>query len=530
MNFVVLSGAALALTWLTKPSDAEADSSDEAGVLPVYKDYAYEVVTDFKGESQDDDEEIEGKEYVNPSMEYKSICTEFVNKSFLAQKNNVFEYLRLVIDVFTDALREYCQQQSIDVERIRFVYKGGNILRIVANEFVLELPGHASDIINEFYNPYFKRTDADFSIYIDPKLPNFDAIVTDLTTITWKLQQLIRDTIVAEPTKYLDFFRLNKEAQLIALKGLLTEFQKAKTNDDPSNKTFFGGTFNGVKFAGTNVATAPDMLYTPSPDVFIAFDDKHNTATFSIDDIDQYLRIQVNTALDFGTGTNRSIFNLVRIKVLFPTSFTDRNGVLKTYNFGGELLDVSIPKRQDRGLRKFFETPNVISRYELKQQSQPPIVFYAYTLQSLINDLDYILFEFNEHPWDDNKYAKRLNRLFYLCFVDLFVQFGSNEERKKYMRDWCETFAVERSSQKRESKAKAATIAFERFGQRIKSVKQPETSTSYAEYKDFIEQIQQNCIVVLTSLKNIGSFCSKTWKLSKRTIYQADLDALIHGE
>lgn len=529
MNFVVLSGAALALTWLSKPN---VDVDESNGKLPVYKDYSYEVITDFKGESENDDEEIEDEEYVNPSMEYKSICTDFVNRSFLSQKSNVFEYLRLVIDVFTDAIREYCQQQSIDGERIRFVYKGGNILRIVANEFVLELPGHASDIINEFYNPFFKRTDADFSIYIDPKLPNFDIIVEDLTTITWKLQQLIRDTIVAEPTKYLDFFRLNQEAQIAALEWLLEQLQLAKTKDDPSNKTFFGGKFNGVKFDGTASVVGDAPMHVACNDVFIALDNKRNTVTFSIDDIDRYLRIQVNTALDFGKGTNRSIFNLVRIKIMFPTSFTDSNGTLKTYNFGGELLDVSIPKREDRGLRKFFGTPNVISKYELKQQSQPPIVFYAYTLQSLINDLDYILFEFNEHPWDDNKYSKRLNRLFYLCFVDLFVRSGSNEDRKKYMKTWCERFAITATAPAKATSTSQSSrkAAFERFGERIRSVKQPETSTSYAEYKEFIEQIQKNCIVVLTALKNIGSFCSKSWTLSKRTIYQADLDALIHGE
>ena len=302
--------------------------------------------------------------------------------------------------------------------------------------------------------------------------------------------------------------------------------QSAKTKDDPSNKTFYGGKFNGVKFIGTSSATVDEPIYSPCNDVFIALDNKRNTVSFSIDDIDRYLRIQVNTTLDFGKGTNRSIFNLVRIKVIFPSSFTDSNGSIKTYNFGGELLDVSIPKREDRGLRKFFNTPNVISKYELKQQSQPPIVFYAYTLQSLINDLDYILFEFNEHPWDDNKYSKRLNRLFYLCFVDLFVHTGSNEDRKKYMKKWCERFAVTSTSA---TKTKSSS-AFEQFGKRIQSVKQPEMSTSYAEYKEFIEQIQKNCIVVLTALKNIGSFCSKTWTLSKRTIYQADLDALIHGE
>lgn len=534
MNFVVLGSAALALTFLTgnKESGQIKSSSEIDNIiktkhskLPHYSEYAYEVV-ETKSETTADDEEIEGPDYINPTMEYKGLATDLVNKWFLAQKTNVFHFLRLVVTGFNDGIRSYCLKREIDPERIRFVYKGGNILRIVANEFVLELPGHASDVINDFYNAFFKRTDADFSIYIDPKLPNFEVIHNDLTHLTWMLQRTIREQILADPAKYFDYYRLNSVSQMKMLSEFFAQIQSSDSLKDPTNTTFFGGRFEGVSFEDQHVGVRP--MHAKTPDLFIAFDKAQHTVSFSPDDIDQKLRIQVNTALDFGKATDRSSFNLVRIKILFDARFVDVDGNSRTHSFGGELLDVSLPKKADKGLAKFFRTPNVISRYELQQPNELPITFFAYTLQSLIDDLDHILFEFNTHPWDDNKYVKRLNRLFYLCFVDLFVKFGNNEDRKKYMKHWCQQIALRNTNDK--FKPHTLPIAFDKFAKRILAADQPVSSTRYVDFKEFIEQIQKNCIVVLTAIKNIGQFCSKSWTLSKQTIYQANLDALIHGE
>ena len=45
----------------------------------------------------------------------------------------------------------------------------------------------------------------------------------------------------------------------------------------------------------------------------------------------------------------------------------------------------------------------------------------SYTIDYLIYDLEEILFNENMFPWEDKKYYKRLYRLFYMYFVDIFI-------------------------------------------------------------------------------------------------------------
>ena len=37
------------------------------------------------------------------------------------------------------------------------------------------------------------------------------------------------------------------------------------------------------------------------------------------------------------------------------------------------------------------------------------------------------------YPWKDAKYVKRLNRLFYIGYIDLFTKFPDNKKRLDYL-------------------------------------------------------------------------------------------------
>jgi len=76
----------------------------------------------------------------------------------LADESDVFNFLKLVIQTHTDAIAMYiARKKNIKPTQVRFIYKGGNVLRIVASEFLVELPGYAADTINDFYMQIFKR-------------------------------------------------------------------------------------------------------------------------------------------------------------------------------------------------------------------------------------------------------------------------------------------------------------------------------------------------------------------------------------
>ena len=562
MNIALLLGAGAGLTWLTGNPNDTREESDEIMNL---KDLVQMVIKNPKtkrrlsepynasefpsttsrhstrGEGESDQEEIEGKEYVNPKQELKAITTDLVNRKFLSQKADIFRFLRLVIDTHMKAIEIYVALKELKPNQVRFVYKGGNVLRIVANEFLIELPGYASELVNDFYMRYFKRSDADFSIYIDPKLKNFEEVHTDLTQLTLLLQQNIRERILAKPNLYYEYFRLNEYEQTLILESYLKELNASDTVQDPTNEQFYQGEFEGIRFED-RTAGLPPWGNSQDVDTFIspASGASKDTITFvPRPDLTHYMRIQYNTALEFGAGgaEEKASFNLVRTKMIFAVRFKREDGSSRVVKIGGELIDVSLPKKADSGLAHFFDTPNAIDNYELRFKDKS-LRFLGYSIAFLIDDLDLILFIRNEKPWNDRKYVKRLNRLFYMCFVETFVKFGSNTERRNYMRELCEkviTQAYEPDLKKRGDSfvakwKKKGPEGFNRFAKRFTDIAIPKTDPDFSEYQEFVELVQQNCIVVLKAFKTIGQFCTVGANLPEERIYEGNFNALIPGE
>jgi len=562
MNIALLLGAGAGLTWLTGDPSDEADEADEFTNLkrivdrvmknPKTKRREIEPynASEFpstssrfstRGEGDQDQEEIEGKEYVNPKQELKAITTDLVNRKFLSQKADIFRFLRLVIDTHMKAIEIYVALKELKPAQVRFVYKGGNVLRIVANEFLIELPGYASELVNEFYMPYFKRSDADFSIYIDPKLKNFDEVHTELTQLTWLLQQNIRERMLVKPNLYFEYFRLNKYEQTRILESYLEELNTSDTLNDPTNERFYQGEFEGVRFEDVT-AGLPPWGNSQDIDTFIApADEKSNdTVTFvPRPDLTHYLRIQYNTALEFGEGKGeeKASFNLVRTKMIFAVRFKNEDGASSVVKIGGELIDVSLPKKADSGLPHFFDTVGAVDMYELRYKNKS-LRFLGYSIAFLIDDLDLILFIRSDKPWHDKKYVKRLNRLFYMCFVETFVKFGSNTERRNYLAELCARVVTKAYHSDLKKRADRFVVkwkdegpeGFNRFVKRFADTAIPKTDPEFSEYQEFVDLVQQNCITVLKAFKNIGQFCTVGAKLPEERIYEGNFNALVPGE
>jgi len=551
MNIALLFGTAAAATWLTGDDKRKENGGDRltkksSGVddiqkiinnemkMPSYKDYDYQVYRAI-GETSNDDEEVIGERFQNPSAEFKAITTDFVNKWFLADKANIFEFMKLTINTFVNGLDAYCESRNIDRNRIRFVYKGGNILRIVAKEFLIELPGYASDIVDDFYMKYFKRSDADFTIYIDPSFKEFDTILNELTILSYSLQQTIRDQMTITPERYFNFYRLNADAQQVAMDELLDSYNAAVSLDDPINAEFYGGKFEGVKHGSAFSGYEPTGQ-SAAPDIFIQQKEKETVSFSPEQNVTNNLRIQVNTALEFGKGDQYAAFNLVRTKILFKCRFLDSDNTMQNKTIGGELIDVSIPKKNTRELKHFFDHSNVISKYVLRYKDKEDLSFYALTLDSLIADLDKILFIMVDYPWNDNKYKKRINRLFYLCFIELFIKFKGNDNRKKYMMKWCKQIGSQASklgsTLEKNTKHFSSDLGFGKLAKRVgelsKAVKKDQNLS--VDYQDFVETLQENCVVILKAFKNIGKFCNNSNQVPVSTIYDAKLNALIQGD
>src|SRR5690606_38761436 len=120
-------------------------------------------------------------------------------------------------------------------------------------------------------------------------------------------------------------------------------------------------------------------------------------------------------------------FNLTRTKLHFTLQDQDGN----QQPVEGELIDVSINHRDDTRLRHFFEhLGSQIVTYTLKHpDTDVTLTFKSYSLEYVTSDLEGILFLSFEVPWEDPKYVKRLNRLMYVYFIDIFVKRADTSAR-----------------------------------------------------------------------------------------------------
>ena len=70
-------------------------------------------------------------------------------------------------------------------DSIIFIFKGGLALKTLYTKYSQEMPGIVGDILNETFFSFFKKSDADFEILIDPKLENFENIYLEITDLSY---------------------------------------------------------------------------------------------------------------------------------------------------------------------------------------------------------------------------------------------------------------------------------------------------------------------------------------------------------
>ena len=123
---------------------------------------------------------VKQKEIINDKQELESHVTEFVTNTLLETNENIASFLYLITSTFDHVLKKYCKKKSLEQTDIYFAYKGGNMLRMLVNGSLANFPKFVSTLIEEKYNKYFKKSDADFSIYINPELHNFYEIYNEI--------------------------------------------------------------------------------------------------------------------------------------------------------------------------------------------------------------------------------------------------------------------------------------------------------------------------------------------------------------
>lgn len=348
----------------------------------------------------------------------KGVATDLVVAEFFATYGPLYSFLRLVYTVFTESLEVYRTARNLNRTDLYFVFKGGNILRIIAQKFLMELPSYAGKSIEDFYDKFFKRSDNDFGIYLNPDLEDYDLIYAELSTLSYYLQKSIREIILEYPTAYFDYSRYNSEYKNEVISAWLPKFSDATGKKYVAIKVVNSGPDQTMRFAKNDLG-----------------ENAREVSLAVLEDRKSPMKITHNDALEF-YGAHNVIrkFNLTRTKLHFD--LIDAGG--NAERVPGELIDVSIGHRDDLSTKHFFEhsEQNVVN-YTLKHvDTNIEIEFKSFSLEYLTYDLEGILFVSVELPWMDSKYNKRLYRLMYMYFIDLFIKLNNSRKRMEVLKEF----------------------------------------------------------------------------------------------
>ena len=131
--------------------------------------------------------------------------------------------------------------------------------------------------------------------------------------------------------------------------------------------------------------------------------------------------ITFNKTIQFSNYNNsiNTEFFLCRIKALFDIYFIQESGSKNSccsfHKMGGEIIDVSISNRTSTHIIKIDDT----ERHEIYNSS---VSFNTPNLNYIIHELESIIFNIYQYPWDHGKFGKRVYRYFCFIYLDLIIK------------------------------------------------------------------------------------------------------------
>lgn len=436
-------------------------------------------------------------------MERRAIVTDFVSANFFNQGSRLYRFLKLVIQRHDQILSQFRSENNIQEKDLFFIFKGGNILRIVSKEFFLEVPQNTSREILNFYSPFFSRSDADFSIMLNPNIPNFDLVYKQLQILAYNEQVKIKNILLSNEPYYFDIFRYNQKYQ----RKLFSEcLSKLEVENISVGKIYFD---KGIE-------------YKYPHDYFFDTDKKE-----IIGSNQSYLFSSINNTFDQTTENGwRTKFSLIRTKVRFIA----QNKKGKKENLDGELIDVTIPSDKSSETQSFFENSNYmneyITQYEMTRKDKS-FKFYSYSVKYMIKDIEKILFLQGEYPWSDSKYKKRLNRLFFLYFIEIFsiVEEGNIRiEILKEIRSFYENFSFDRLKITRNYKQ----LSINKFLDNSLKIQQKKMEKDDEKsFDEMIETVNKNLCFLIESLENIKTYCVTDGSVAEEDVYSISTENYI---
>jgi hypothetical protein len=373
----------------------------------------------------------------------ENISTEFVNDHFISNPFCLQNFLNMINYVFTTVINEYGIKYQLPPNKIKFIYKGGNLLKLKYIKFLqqINIDQDSFEIIdrthilekddfcfvesseNSFYNFFadgFKNSDCDFQISVNTDIIQTisnDDIISHLQLISYYCLNEIRYVFSQSPERFFSIYKKNTHDKKKLMNKYKNELQSScKTmninKSDIKNISIKGLYPLNPVFTNERKDFIMNVNYTYSDNKIEKMEQTIDnnllnrilpgTNILSTYDTQFPFYVSWNMNIEF----NNMKFSLVRMKM--NTALEFNNG--QKMNIGGELIDVSI----------IMHTYNPTD-YVYVNIPNRTLKLCIYSNLNLMNDLYFIVFQStNNQPWTAPKYEKRLLRYLFLIYDFLF--------------------------------------------------------------------------------------------------------------
>ena len=421
--------------------------------------------------------------FVDPEQPLKDSMTDLVTSQFLRHNAANKRFLTVVINIFNDAMESYKQEFkretgiTMEEKDLVFMYMVGNVLRVIYHTYLNEQPRSVTELVNDTFADYFKKSDADFQIYINPSIAHYERVYEDIQLLSYLLLVRIRHIYKINPYLTLNFDKLKEEFQKNILDKLVTDvndleilgsgyklkdgdsgpyagsklvnlvYGDIETGEIPEHVTLVDDTrlrANFETYTRDKGSSRPDIAVVRHPSknytaiYKLAYMNRLKSAerlglidkeiqegVYGDADRDQ-LYISWNNSIDIlKRGKFQLKFALVRMKINMKGFFKFPDGRYGCLNMGGEFIDVSIPHKDATETKPFYENyEDYVQKLKIDVSSNDKlypgkiVTYNSYTLRYFIKDLHKMLYDEPIFPWMANKYEKRLFRTGILSMLD----------------------------------------------------------------------------------------------------------------
>ena len=495
---------------------------------------------------------IEDVQPISPKIFIRDILTQYTIKNIF-DLNTQNKLIHIINKIMRSMYDQFYNKTKI---RVYFIYRGGNILKMYKSSFESILPGKARKIFEEEFDEYFKNSDIDFyNVIEDYKKYSED----ELVYINKYIQMMcyygayVARIFVMNNFNLFEYCRSNTVALNEDFQKLLDKMNEEKKASEISEirKTkFIGLGFNQFMFMEEGY-DMDKILKLPKSKIIDEF--IHNVDDISV--FENYKKfkksgrydlnispkeehvdvnpinydqknlfkenfsklmeelVEKNKIFDYYISNNNEIYNkdeyvdfsLVRLMINYVIVY-ERNGKYGLTNGSSELFDLSIGHPDDKMYSVYNSKAIVPHVFEYEDGLEDEI--YIPAIHTTIVDLNKILYEGQDFPWEDQKYGKRLYRLMILLFV---------EEISRHSLD--DMLKILKSKFKRKYN-NIYDIKFETLLYRTDEIKKRLPTKYKKEFKQYVERYDEIISKLINVVMKLRKFVNTKHQITKDDIYE----------